>query len=235
MRGFMEQCVELYWELTEKKVESLRSTATPSLDDHLLTAEDQVERGALAPIAAKVLMKVLYGTRMCRPDLLFAVCSLAREVTRWTRACDKRLRRLISYIQGTKTLSLYSTVGDPLEKCRLLLYSDADFAGNNADLSKSTSGLFLVMAGPNTFAPLLAVSKAQSATSHSSTESEVISLEYALRTEGMPALDFWDAVAPLYSTTSRSSRGGDPCYAKTRKRLKLKSRRPGGRRNTTQL
>ena len=152
-------------------------------------------------------MKVLYYARVCRSDLLFAVCFLAREVTRWTRACDKRMHRLISYIQGTKTLSLYSTVGDPLYKCRLLLHTDADFAGSNADLSKSTSGLLLAMAGPNTFAPLLDVSKAQSATSHSSTESEVISLEYALRTEGMPALDFWDAVAPLYSTTSRSSRG----------------------------
>ena len=113
-------------------MDSLRIAATPSLDDHLFTAEDHLERGALAPIAAKVLMKVLYGARMCRPDLLFAVCSLAREVTRWTRACDKRLHRLICYIQGTKNVSLYSTVNDSLDTCLLLLYTDADVAGTLA-------------------------------------------------------------------------------------------------------
>eukprot|EP00959_Pyramimonas_sp_CCMP1952_P360918 7558916-Pyramimonas_sp.AAC.1 len=33
--------------------------------------------GILQPIAAKVLMKVLYGARMARPDLLNAVCKTA--------------------------------------------------------------------------------------------------------------------------------------------------------------
>ena len=44
------------------------------------------------------------------------------------------------------------------------------------------------MAGPNTFAPLGAICKAQSAVAHCSTEAEIISLELALRTEGLLGL-----------------------------------------------
>jgi hypothetical protein len=83
------------------------------LDDRFFTEEDHLERSALAPIAAEVLMKVLYGARTCRPDLLFAVCSLVREVAGWTCAYDKRLHRFI-YYKCTFNFSLYSTVGDPL-------------------------------------------------------------------------------------------------------------------------
>jgi hypothetical protein len=74
----------------------------------------------------------------------------------------------------------------------LLLDADADVSGNIADLGKSTFVFVLAMAGPNTSAPLLGIIKAQSATSHSSTESEAMSLECDLRTERLPALDFGD-------------------------------------------
>ena len=49
---------------------------------------------------------------MARPDLLWAVSSLAREVTRWTAACDDRLLRLISYINCTKHFCLKCHGGD---------------------------------------------------------------------------------------------------------------------------
>ena len=76
-----------------------------------------------------------------------------------------------------------------MSDCALLLYSDADFAGCLRD-SRSTTGLSLAMVGPNSFYPLGAVSKTQSAVSHSSTEAEVIALDYAVRIEGLPALSF---------------------------------------------
>ena len=40
-------------------------------------------QGQLQPIAARVLMKVLYAARVCRFDLLRAVGSLATKVTKW--------------------------------------------------------------------------------------------------------------------------------------------------------
>ena len=40
----------------------------------------------------------LYLARIGRPDILWSVNKLARSITKWTKACDKRLNRLISYI-----------------------------------------------------------------------------------------------------------------------------------------
>ena len=38
--------------------------------------------GVLSPIAAKVLMKVFYAARVCRPDLLRAITFLACSMTK---------------------------------------------------------------------------------------------------------------------------------------------------------
>ena len=128
--------------------------------------------------------------------MLWTVNALARDVTRWCRACDKKLHRLVSYIHHTKHYVFEGAIGDRIEESAILLFTDADFAGNLTD-SKSTTGLFMAMVGKNTFYPLGAVSKAQSAVSHSSTEAEVVALDHALRTEGLLALTFSDNVAPL--------------------------------------
>ena len=42
------------------------------------------DRGRLAPVAARILMKILYGARNARPDILKAVTRLARFFTKWT-------------------------------------------------------------------------------------------------------------------------------------------------------
>ena len=210
MTGFMEQCVERYPELAQVGVDSLKVVATPGMDEHSFSPEDWTEVGCLAPIAANVIMKVLYGARMFRYDLLHTVNALARDVTRWCRACDKKLHRLVSYIHHTYDWTLVSAVGDKLSGCWLLLYTDADFAGSLRD-SKSTTGLYMALVGPATFAPLGAVSKTQSAVSHSSTEAEVIALDYAIRTEGLPALTFWDAVMPVFDR--QGSPGGTAATA----------------------
>ena len=72
----------------QKKVADEEATANapegslPQLDKSSET--DAPDRGVLQPLAAKVLMKILYGARMARFDLLKAVCDLACFVTRWT-------------------------------------------------------------------------------------------------------------------------------------------------------
>ena len=55
----------------------------------------------LAPMAAKFLMKVFYAARVCRPDLLRAITSLACTMTKWSADCDRRLHRLMCYVKGT--------------------------------------------------------------------------------------------------------------------------------------
>jgi hypothetical protein len=95
-----------------------------------------------------------------------------------------------------------------MEKCKLALFCDASFAGDLRD-SKSTSGAFLCLVGPNTFVPITWICKKQGAVSHSSSEAEVISLDAGLRLEGIPALSLWDQILEVFTETKqgKSSHG----------------------------
>ena len=80
---------------------------------------------------------------------------------------------------------------DSPEALELHLYVDADFAGDRLT-GESTSGGYLVLVGPNSSFPLAWVSKRQTSTSLSTTESEVVSLAHSLYQEALPALQLWD-------------------------------------------
>ena len=51
-----------------------------------------------------------------------SVNKLARAVTKWTKSCDKRLARLISYIHHTSGYKQYCHVGNTAQQCRLGLF-----------------------------------------------------------------------------------------------------------------
>ncbi len=87
---------------------------------------------------------------MARPELLRPVGKLATYLTKWSKRQDRMLLRMMSYINGSLSARQVGFTGDPPEDLELWLFVDADFAGDRADL-KSTSGGFLVLAGPNTF------------------------------------------------------------------------------------
>ena len=193
MSGHATQCVERYLELSNKLPSSLKYVATPSIDDHQLSPEDFTTKGELAPVAARIVLKALYLARMKRADCLWAVNALAREVTKWNVACDKRLHRLMSYIHHTSQWMQKCWVSDPPKECKIALYADASFAGDLRD-SKSTTGSFMAIIGPRTFVPISWMCKKQGAVSHSSSEAEVISLDASLRMEGISMLMLWDTV-----------------------------------------
>ena len=49
------------------------------------------------------------------------------------------------------------------------------------------------------------------AVSHSSTESEIISLDTGLRLDGLPALELWDLIVSVFGSVSQiSDRSGQP-------------------------
>ena len=75
--------------MTGQTEKVLRRVSTPCLDESQLRSEDFQEKGHLHLDAAKVVMKVLYMALVARPDVLWPVNCLAREVTRWSVACDK--------------------------------------------------------------------------------------------------------------------------------------------------
>ena len=96
------------------------------------------------------------------------------------------------------------------KQCRLGLFQDSDFAGDLED-SKSTSGGKLCIFGSHTFVPICWMCKEQTAVSHNSTESEIISFDTGLRLDGLPALELWDLiVSVLGNVASVSDRSGQP-------------------------
>ena len=64
---------------------------------------------------------------------LWSVNKLARSVTKWTRACDRRLPRLIAFIHHTDDHRQYCHFGNAAQHCRLGLFQESDFAGDVED------------------------------------------------------------------------------------------------------
>eukprot|EP00973_Karenia_brevis_P060395 8404329-Karenia_brevis.AAC.1 len=65
---------------------SLKYFAKPCIDDHELAPEDFETAGALTDVCARIVLKVLYQALHQRPDIMWSVNALARDVTRWDGA-----------------------------------------------------------------------------------------------------------------------------------------------------
>ena len=210
MSDFMRQCVIRYQELcAEAYPKALEKAKTPYLDETkgefdenpvdeglnkvmgIPTYQVDETPGVLKEHAPAVLMKILYGARVARYDLLRPVQSLASKLTKWTKLCDKALRRLVSYIDQTADTCLYGWVGDAMEKVKLVLYCDADLASDRND-HKSTSGVYLALQGPSTFVPIAAYCRKQTSISKSTPEAEVVALHDGITKQGIPGLVLWE-------------------------------------------
>ena len=75
-------------------------------------------------------------------------------------------------------------MGNTAKPCRLGLFQDSDFVGDLED-SNSTSVGTLCIFGSHTFVPISWMCEKQTSVSHSSTESEIISLDAGLRLDGI--------------------------------------------------
>ena len=150
-------------------------------------------RGELADVASRILMKFIYAARIARYDILHSIQRLACRMTSWSVHCDKMLYRLVCYVHGTLSLRCVGWVGDDADSIGVHLYADADFAGCKKS-KRSTSGAFFCLLGPDTLYPIQAVSKKQTAVSHSTPEAEIVATDLAVRTVGTPALSLWDTL-----------------------------------------
>ena len=64
--------------------------------------------------------------------------------------------------------------------------------------------------------------KKQTSVSHSSTESEIISLDTGLRLDGLPALELWDLIVSVFGNISHvSDRTGQPVNGKNKSYNKI--------------
>ena len=72
-----------------------------------------------------VVMMFLYGARQAIWDMCKAVWILATRFTRWSKGCDRALRRMMSYIGCTSHLVLRGWVGYGPNDLLLRLSADA--------------------------------------------------------------------------------------------------------------
>ena len=172
MEGHAKKCVERYCELANKTTQQVFKVATPCMDDHQFKDEENESVGELSTVCSQIVLKCLFLARIGRLDILWSVTKLARAVTKWTKACVKRLARLISYIHHTSEYRQYFYVANTAQQCKLGTFQDSDFAGDLED-SKSTSRGVLWIFGSHTFVPISWLCKNQTSVSHGSTEAEI--------------------------------------------------------------
>ena len=127
MEGHAKKCVERYCELANRTTQQLYKVSTPCIDDHHFKEEELKSVGELSKVCFQIVLKCLYLARIGRPDILWSVNKLARSITKWTKACDKRMNRLISYIHHTCEYKQCCYVGNTAKQCRLGLFQDSDF------------------------------------------------------------------------------------------------------------
>ena len=195
MEGHAKNRVEGYCELANKKTEQLCKVSTPRLNDHNFQKAELETVGEFSNVCSHIVLKCLYLARIGRLDIPWSVNELARSVTKWKRAYDRRQARLISDIRHTNDYRQYFHVGNTAQHCRLGVFQDSDFPGELED-SKSTSGGILCIFGGRTFVPTSWMCKKQTTVSHSSTGSEIISLDACLRMDGLPAHSSNDRKSP---------------------------------------
>ena len=98
MERHAKKCVERYCELANRTTQQLHKLSTPCIDDHHFKEEELKSVGELSKVCSQIDLKCLYLARIGRPDIIWSVNKFARSITKWIKACDKRLNRLISYI-----------------------------------------------------------------------------------------------------------------------------------------
>ena len=157
--------------------------------------------GELSKVCSQIVLKCLYfGTNRKTRHSVVAVNKLARAVTKWTQACDRRLARL-----HTSDYWQYCHVGSTAQHCGPGLFQDSDFPGD-LEHSKSTSLGGLCMFGSRTFVPTSWMCKKQTSVSHSSTDAEIVPLDAGLRMDGVPAPDLWDFVIEVFHSSPNQSK-----------------------------
>ena len=96
-------------------------------------------------------------------------------------------------------------MGNTAKQYRLGLFQESDFAGDPED-SNSTSRGTLCVFGSHTCVPIRWICKKQTSVSHSSTESEIFSLDAGLRLDGIPALDLCDLIVSVLGNMTQTTK-----------------------------
>jgi len=146
--------------------------ANPSLEpqSHLCSSEDGSSEKTLNIPYREAVGSLMFLAVMTRPDIAFAVGQVSRFLNEPSKSHWTAVKRIMRYLAGTKSYGICYQ-GDCDE---LMVYSDADFAGDTVT-RKSTTGYLSILAG----APITWSSHRQGCVSRSTTEAEYIAASTA--------------------------------------------------------
>jgi hypothetical protein len=154
------------------RMEHSKAVTTPAdISRNESSAADTVVKQPEVPFREAVgsLMYLAVGTR---PDIAFAVGRVSQHLSNFTLEDWKDVKRILRYIKGTADMGLLFKAG--CDKQQIVVYSDADFAGD-ANSRKSTSGFVLLYCATS----IVWGSKRQRIVALSTMEAEYIAASHA--------------------------------------------------------
>ena len=157
--------------LKRQGLQDSKPTSTPvEIGLKLQPATSQVEPVNQAEYQSAVgsLMDLAVSTR---PDIAFAVNSLARFNSNPPNDHWKALKRVLRYLKGTSNVGILFKQ-DGSDKC--IGYSDADWAGDTTDRKSTFGYIFMLSGGPISWS-----SKKQKCVALSTAEAEYVALSGA--------------------------------------------------------
>ena len=73
-------------------------------------------------VASNIVVKYVWIARLTRPDIYWTVNSLARHLTKWSVACDKRPFRLTCWVHQTADLVMSCYIEDTPRTCQIVMF-----------------------------------------------------------------------------------------------------------------
>ena len=167
---FIHQMTYIQDILKEFRMDKSNSVSTPLVPQPNKSLKQNVSSNEVTFPYKKAIGSLLYISVYTRPDIAYAVNYLARfqsnpESYHWTL-----VKRVLRYLNGTKSLGLLFKPGEPILSC----YVDADFGRDNCS-HKSTTGFLIRAFG----CPITWSSKLQSTITLSTAEAEYIAITHA--------------------------------------------------------
>ena len=178
MQSYAKQIVSFYCDLCGVSEESLKPVPSPALPESSTQDEEAEKQGELHRDAAKALMRLLWLSRLSRPDLSFIIGGLASNVSRWSKWDDCQLHRVVSYLKHTISLMCCGRVSYG-HKPELYVYTDADFAACPWT-ARSTTDIFIGVKTGDSLFPIHWQSRKQSSIARCTPEAEMIAFASAL-------------------------------------------------------
>lgn len=145
--------------------------STPADPNVKLCKDDGVSKSVDSIMYQSMVGSLLYAAIATRPDISHAVGVVAKFNSGPNEAHLTAVKRILRYLKGTSDITLKYKKG---EKDELLVYSDADYAGDVDDRHSTTGNLFLMSGGPVSW-----TSKKQPIVTLSTAEAEYVALSTA--------------------------------------------------------